>query len=166
MAGLVGAASADSTLFVLRVRSISVSDGIDVIGVSTVTPVVPLTWTSFLVSVSTTNYPKKTYTPTLKEIGDNFGITIGTVQDHISALQKKGHLERKKDIARGFVVIKSEEEIYFDKMKADADLIPLYGNVAAGEPIFANDNIQGYVTMEKSSKGHNIHFAMIINGNR
>lgn len=108
---------------------------------------------------------KKTYPPTLKEIGDNFGITIGTVQDHIYALQKKGHLERKKDIARGFVVIKSEEEQYFDKMKADADLIPLYGNVAAGEPIFANDNIQGYVTMEKSSKGHNIHFALRIKGN-
>ena len=108
---------------------------------------------------------KKTYPPTLKEIGDNVGITIGTVQDHIYALQKKGHLERKKDIARGFVVIKSEEEIYFDKMKADADLIPLYGNVAAGEPIFANDNIQGYVTMEKSSKGHNIHFALRIKGN-
>lgn len=107
---------------------------------------------------------ENTYPPTLKEIGDNFGITIGTVQDHIYALQKKGHLERKKDIARGFRVIKSQEEEFFDKNKTDTELIPLYGNVAAGEPIFANDNIQGYITMEKNSKGHNIRFALRIKG--
>ncbi len=107
---------------------------------------------------------EKTYPPTLKEIGDNFGITIGTVQDHIYALQKKGYLERKKDIARGFRVIKTDEEEFLKKNKPDADLIPLYGNVAAGEPIFANDNIQGYITMEKNSNGHNIHFALRIKG--
>ncbi|MEZ4823940.1 MAG: MarR family transcriptional regulator [Ignavibacteria bacterium] len=52
----------------------------------------------------------QTFPPTLKEIADKFGITIGTVQDHIYALQKKGYLERKKDIARGFKVIKTPEE--------------------------------------------------------
>ncbi len=29
---------------------------------------------------------------------------------------------------------------------------------------FANDNIQGYVTMEKNSKGHQIHFALKVKG--
>ncbi len=43
-------------------------------------------------------------------------------------------------------------------------MIPLYGNVAAGEPIFASDNIQGYVTMEKNPKGHQIHFALKVKG--
>lgn len=105
-----------------------------------------------------------TYPPTLKEIADKFKITIGTVQDHIYALQKKGYLERKKDIARGFKVIKSDEEKSMEKMKSDINLIPLYGNVAAGEPIFASDNIQGYVTMEKNSRGHQIHFALKVRG--
>ena len=105
-----------------------------------------------------------TYPPTLKEIGEKFNITIGTVQDNIYALQKKGYLERKKDIARGFKVIKSDEEKSFEKMRSDVNLIPLYGNVAAGEPIFANDNIQGYVTMEKNKKGHQIHFALKVKG--
>lgn len=105
-----------------------------------------------------------TYPPTLKEIGEKFNITIGTVQDHIYALQKKGFLERKKDIARGFKVIKTDEEKQFEKMKSDVNLIPLYGNVAAGEPIFASDNIQGYVTMEKNPRGHQIHFALKVKG--
>ncbi|MCB0726826.1 MAG: transcriptional repressor LexA [Ignavibacteriae bacterium] len=106
----------------------------------------------------------QTFPPTLKEIADKFGITIGTVQDHIYALQKKGYLERKKDIARGFKVIKTPEERNIAKLKSDVDMIPLYGNVAAGEPIFANDNIQGYVTMEKNSRGHQIHFALKVKG--
>lgn len=107
---------------------------------------------------------EQTYPPTLKEIADKFGITIGTVQDHIYALQKKGYLERIKDIARGFKVIKSAEEKSLAKLRSDVDMIPLYGNVAAGEPIFANDNIQGYVTMEKNSRGHQIHFALKVKG--
>ena len=101
-----------------------------------------------------------TYPPTLKEIGERFKITIGTVQDHIYALQKKGYLERKKDIARGFTVVKSEEEKNLEKIRSEVNLVPVYGNVAAGEPIFASDNLQGYVTMEKNSKGHQIHFAL------
>ncbi len=105
-----------------------------------------------------------TYPPTLKEIGDKFKITVGTVQDHIFALQRKGYLERKKDIARGFRVIKSDEELSIERMKSNVNLIPLYGNVAAGEPIFASDNIQGYVTMEKNSRGHQIHFALKVKG--
>lgn len=40
----------------------------------------------------------------------------------------------------------------------------MYGNVAAGEPIFANDNVQGYVTLERNKKGHHIHFALKVKG--
>lgn len=105
-----------------------------------------------------------TYPPTLKEIAEKFGITIGTVQDHIFALQRKGFLERKKDIARGFKVIKSRETRLQEKKRSELNLIPLYGSVAAGEPIFANDNVQGYVTMEKNPRGHQIHFALKVKG--
>lgn len=107
---------------------------------------------------------EQNYPPTLKEIAEKFNVTIGTVQDHISALQRKGYLERRKDIARGFRVIKTDSRISDYKRKADVNFIPLYGNVAAGEPIFAGDNIQGYITMEKNTAGHNIHFALRVKG--
>jgi repressor LexA len=102
------------------------------------------------------------FPPTLQEIATRFNITIGTVQDHISALQRKGHLQKKKDIARGFKVVKSETGS--NGRVSEAELIPLYGNVAAGDPIFADDNVQGYVTMEKNSRGHHIHFALKVKG--
>ncbi len=101
------------------------------------------------------------FPPTLKEIAERFGVAIGTVQDHVNALKQKGHLERKKDVARGFKVVTAKRKSI---PGANVKIIPLYGNVAAGEPIFATDNIQGYVTMEKGKSGHHIHFALKVKG--
>lgn len=105
---------------------------------------------------------KNAYPPTLKEIASELGVTIGTVQDHVNALKLKGYLERKKDVARGFRVVVSDN-LHSRSAKGHI-MIPLYGNVAAGEPIFAGDNIQGYVTMQKGKNGHHIHFALKVKG--
>ncbi|MDD5360899.1 MAG: transcriptional repressor LexA [Ignavibacteria bacterium] len=106
---------------------------------------------------------ENSFPPTLKEIAAKFKLTIGTIQDHVFALQRKGYLEKKPDTARGFKIIKSSSGDQL-KAKAEVNYIPLYGSVAAGEPIFANDNIQGYVALEKSPRGHNIHFALKVKG--
>ncbi|MCX7833271.1 MAG: transcriptional repressor LexA [Ignavibacteria bacterium] len=103
------------------------------------------------------------YPPTLKEIADYFNLTIGTVQDHIYALEKKGYISRKRDTARGFKIIKNSEGIS-KPIKQDFELIPVYGNVAAGEPIFANENINGYISIEKTPRGHKMHFALKVQG--
>lgn len=100
------------------------------------------------------------YPPTFHEIASRFKITIGTVQDHISALQRKGYLERIPDVARGFKIVEQEDTV----LRMDDNMIPLYGNVAAGEPIFANDNVQGYIALEKNTKGHHLHFALKVKG--
>jgi repressor LexA len=101
------------------------------------------------------------FPPTLKEIANKFGVTIGTIQDHVNALKQKGYLERKKDIARGFKVVGMEKR---KSPSPSVNLIPIYGNVAAGGPILATENIQGYVTMEKGRSGHHIHFALKVKG--
>lgn len=106
---------------------------------------------------------QNSYPPTLKEIAEKFEITIGTIQDHIFALQKKGYLDRNPNTARGFKIIKNPDGTEIKEMP-DVDYIPLYGNVAAGEPIFADNNIQGYISMEKTSRGHKMHFALRVKG--
>lgn len=112
---------------------------------------------------------ENSYPPTLKEIADHCNVTIGTIQDHIIALQKKGVLERRPDIARGFRINYApgttpasvpKEEISNEELLK----VPLYGNVAAGVPIFASDNVRGYVTMEKNKAGHHVHFALNVKG--
>lgn len=99
------------------------------------------------------------YPPTFQEIAGYFGLTVGTVQDHISALIRKGYIEKIPDKARGFRIVGRNEN-----SNSDSVLIPLYGNVAAGEPIFANDNIEGYISVEKKYKSHHLHFALKVKG--
>jgi len=113
----------------------------------------------FVKSYSRTN----SYPPTLKEIASNFKVTIGTVQDHIFALQKKGYLEKKKDTARGFKILKTKSSASYQD-NTEKEIIPLYGKVAAGEPIFANDNVRGYISINKISRGHKLHFALEVQG--
>jgi repressor LexA len=82
------------------------------------------------------------FPPTYSEISNRFGFQVGMVQQVIRALLKKGYIEKNPFAARGLKLIKSKI------MKADAVSIPLYGNVAAGEPIFAADNVQGHITID------------------
>lgn len=86
------------------------------------------------------------FPPTYAETSKHFGFQVGMVQQVISALLRKGYIEKDPNTARGIRLIKSGTSW------ASAVAIPLYGSVAAGEPIFASDNVQGSVTIDASRK--------------
>jgi repressor LexA len=86
------------------------------------------------------------FPPTYAETSRHFGFQVGMVQQVFGALLKKGHIEKDPNTARGIRLVKSEP------YRASAVSIPLYGSVAAGEPIFASDNVQGTVTLDASRK--------------
>lgn len=75
---------------------------------------------------------KQGFPPTLTEIADDFGLSIGTVQDHVEALKRKGFLRHKPNTARGLLPARKITDI------------PVYGRVAAGTPTFAVENMEGY----------------------
>jgi repressor LexA len=104
------------------------------------------------------------YPPTYLEIANKFNIIVGTVQDHISALIRKGFLEKSPDKARGIRVIEQDESIEMNRMRSTIEAIPLYGSVAAGEPIFAENNIEGYIAYEKKKKSLRDIFALKVKG--
>jgi repressor LexA len=105
---------------------------------------------------------ENSFPPTLKELAEKFKVTIGTMQDYVFVLQKKGYVVHEKNTARGFRIIKDTEDD--NKKKSEPNLIPLYGNVAAGTPIFADNNIQGYISFEENRRGHKLHFALKVKG--
>lgn len=86
------------------------------------------------------------FPPTYAEISRQFKFQVGMVQQVIRALLKKSYIEKDPFLARGMRVIKPG----VPKMNSTA--IPLYGNVAAGEPIFASDNVQGYMSIDLTRK--------------
>lgn len=75
------------------------------------------------------------YPPSVREIGRNFGIYPATVQDHLSAIERKGFLKKKKFQSRTLSVSPASRR----------GGIPIVGTVAAGVPILAQENIEDVI---------------------
>jgi len=75
------------------------------------------------------------YPPSVREIGKHFGIYPATVQDHISAIERKGFLQKKRFQSRTLSVSTTSR-------RGGA---PIVGTVAAGVPILAQENIEDMV---------------------
>jgi repressor LexA len=83
--------------------------------------------------------------PTIAEIGEEFGIaSTNGVNDHLVALEKKGFIERSSK-ARGILIT---EKAAIGLYQSDVGVLPLVGNVAAGQPILAEENIEGHIPVD------------------
>ena len=93
------------------------------------------------------NYRKDNgFPPSVREIGRNFSISIATVQDHISALERKGFLQRKRFQSRSLSVpASSRQQAAEDGLPG----IPIVGRVAAGLPLLAQENIEDMIQLPK-----------------
>lgn len=102
------------------------------------------------------------YPPTVREIGENFGISLRAVQDHIAACQKKGYLSQCQKRSRSFRVIKGDN---FSESKAFVTKVPKLGTIAAGKPLLSEENLDGYVTIaEPFVKPGKTYFALNVRG--
>ena len=79
------------------------------------------------------------FPPSVREIGRHFEIYPATVQDHISALERKGYLQKKRFQSRTLSVPASSRR----------QGIPIVGRVAAGVPLLAQQNIEDTVQLPK-----------------
>jgi repressor LexA len=85
--------------------------------------------------------------PTIAEICQEFGISsTNGANDHLCALEKKGYIERSSK-ARS---IRLTEKNITAFPPVNAGVLPLLGRVAAGQPLLAQENIEGYVPVSAS----------------
>ena len=81
------------------------------------------------------------YPPSVREIGQALGLTSSsTVHSHLSALEKKGYLRRDPSKPRALEILKDEHEVPAKKVIS----LPVVGQVTAGLPILAQQNIEDY----------------------
>ena len=108
------------------------------------------------------NFTKENnYPPTVREIGEYFGISLRAVQDHIAALQKKGYLSQTQKRARSLNVI-SRADL---EPQAFVRRVPLLGTVAAGKPLLSEENLDGYVNLtEPFVRPGKSYFALRVRG--
>jgi repressor LexA len=81
------------------------------------------------------------YPPTMREIGEHMSIrSTNGVNDHLKALERKGYLKRDDMKSRALRPISGSGQVLE---------IPLVGNVAAGSPMLAVENIEDTVKIDK-----------------
>jgi len=104
------------------------------------------------------------YPPTYREIGYEFDIssTFG-VKRHIDALIKKGFLNIAENSSRTLSL--NESESSSNPQHSHTIEIPIVGRVAAGQPILAEENIEGTFSIQKSLiNGKSDCFALRVKG--
>lgn len=101
------------------------------------------------------------FPPTVREIGDHFGISLRAVQDHIAALQKKGFLSQSQKRSRSIRVLMDKNR---DPMPL-VSKVPMLGTVAAGKPLLCEENLDGYVNLtEPFVRPGKSYFALRVRG--
>jgi len=81
-------------------------------------------------------YKQEQRPPTIRELAGRLACHIKTVYQHLLALEQKGWIERRK----GRIRLPSEI------LRGQG--VPIVGRVAAGLPILAVENIEGYVSLD------------------
>jgi repressor LexA len=103
---------------------------------------------------------KNGYPPTVRDIGKAIGLTSSsTVHAHLSNLEKVGLLRRDPSKPRAI-------EVLVDKAKqvVSGGGLPVVGQVAAGQPVLAEENIEDYVTVPEIAGGEEGEFILRIKG--
>ena len=102
------------------------------------------------------------YPPTLREIGNQFGInSTNGVRVNLAALEKKNYIVRRPWLSRGIELVNTPKAQQSD---SEVGYIPIVGKVAAGEPIFAAENIEGMLAVDDSFIPTKKVFALKVNG--
>ncbi len=83
--------------------------------------------------------------PTVREIAAYLGFSSpNAAAQHLKLIEKKGYIRLLKGRARGIIVPIADSG--GDRREAR---VPLVGSVAAGRPILAVENVEGYITLDR-----------------
>ena len=119
------------------------------------------------------------FPPTLREIGEHFQIrSTNGVNDHLKALEKKGHLRREDLKSRAMrpvlpdgngevVPLRRAAHGTISEIATDEDMVevPILGKVAAGQPILAVEQASDAVRIDRMLiGGHREVFGLRIVG--
>ena len=103
------------------------------------------------------------YPPTVREICAAVGLSsTSTVHSHLKKLEKEGYIKKKESKPRAIGITNPNSEE--DEISNNSVSIPLVGEVAAGTPILAAENIEEYLTMPKSMFPGDDYFMLKVRG--
>ncbi len=98
---------------------------------------------------------EKGYPPAVREICAAVKLkSTSSVHAHLASLEEKGYIRRDPTKPRAIEILDDD----FNLTRRELVNVPILGNVAAGEPLYAEQNIEGYFPIPPEylhSKGNN-----------
>lgn len=102
------------------------------------------------------------YSPTVRDIQDALGIrSTSTVHAYLDKLEQKGYIKKSPGKSRTIRTSDVDSQLTGESLQ-----IPLVGQVAAGKPILAVENIDQYIHFQFTGKSYNANdlFALTVKG--
>ena len=105
------------------------------------------------------------YPPTIRELGKHLGInSLRGVTTHLDAIAKKGYLARKRAARSIRLLIEESVAAPIE----NAIRIPIVGQIAAGQPLLAQERLEGQLAIDTNLLGKvsasSPHFALRVHG--
>ena len=103
------------------------------------------------------------YPPTVRDIGKAVGLaSSSTVHAHLSNLEKSGLLRRDPSKPRAIELLDRAAAAVRDVVKPGG--LPLVGQVAAGQPVLAEENIEDYIEVPPIAGGAEGDYLLRVRG--
>ncbi len=108
----------------------------------------------------------KGYPPSVREIGAGVGLaSSSTVHAHLRKLEDYGYIRRDATKPRAIEILHNEDdENSLNNFYRSIVSVPIVGQVTAGEPILAVENIENYFPIPQEIVGDNEVFMLRIKG--
>ena len=101
---------------------------------------------------------EKGFAPSVREIRDAMGLkSPATVQTHLHHLEQKGYITRNDRKQRSIMITQKETTEV-------SNAVPVVGKVVAGHPIWAQENIENYITLPEVMLSSGKHFILRVSG--
>lgn len=105
---------------------------------------------------------KKGYPPAVREICDAVNLkSTSSVHSHLETLERKGYIRRDPTKPRAIEICDDS----FQMVRTEMVSVPVIGNVAAGTPILAEENIESYFPIPADYIPKGQSFALKVRGN-
>jgi repressor LexA len=92
------------------------------------------------------------YPPTVREIGEAVGLASpSTVHAHLANLERAGLLRRDPTKPRALELVGREKDV--QTVSAELPRLPLLGQIAAGGPLLAEENVEDEIAVPENLRG-------------
>lgn len=104
---------------------------------------------------------KRGYPPAVREICNAVNLkSTSSVHSHLETLEKNGYIRRDPTKPRAIEIVDDS----FQQVRTEMTSIPIVGTVAAGQPILAQHNIEGYFPIPVEMVPNSDTFALKVKG--